>query len=138
MGDIEGETAAVFDAVRDTFAANFTNGAEVGAALGVDLQGEKVVDLWGGVADPEAATPWRFDTLQAVYSTTKGATSACALLLVQRGELDLDAPVAHYWPAFGAKGKRDIPVRWLLTHQAGPPTLDRPLPLADALSPVRR
>jgi CubicO group peptidase (beta-lactamase class C family) len=134
MPDIEGETAPGFDAVRDTFAANFTDGTDLGAAVSVYLKGEKVVDLWGGVADPEENRPWRHDTLQAVYSTTKGATSACALLLAQRGALDLDAPVAEYWPEFAAAGKQDIPVRWLLTHQAGVPTLDEPLPLADALA----
>jgi CubicO group peptidase (beta-lactamase class C family) len=84
----------------------------------------------GGTADPQDARPWQRDTLQAVYSTTKGATAACALLLVQRGELDLDAPVQDYWPEFTAPVK----VRWLLTHQAGLPTLDRPVPLADALA----
>ena len=134
MPQIEGATAPGFDAVREAFATNFTDGAEIGAALSVYLHGEKVVDLWGGVADPQEARPWQRDTLQAVYSTTKGATSACALLLAQRGELDLDAPVAAYWPEFAAEGKRDIPVRWLLTHQAGLPALDRPLALADALA----
>ncbi len=134
MPEIEGETAREFAAVHETFAANFADGAEVGAAVSVYLHGEKVVDLWGGVADPAEARPWRRDTLQAVYSTTKGATAACALLLAQRGELDLDAPVADYWPEFAAAGKQDIPVRWLLSHQAGLPTVDRPVPLADALA----
>ncbi|MEJ3652185.1 serine hydrolase domain-containing protein [Actinomycetes bacterium KLBMP 9759] len=131
---IEGETAPAFAAVRDAFASNFADGAEIGAALSVYLHGEKVVDLWGGSADPERARPWRRDTLQAVFSTTKGATSACALLLVQRGELDLDAPVSDYWPEFAQQGKQNVPVRWLLSHQAGLPALDRPVPLADALA----
>ncbi|WP_433556376.1 serine hydrolase domain-containing protein [Pseudonocardia xinjiangensis] len=130
MAEIEGETAPGFEAVREAFAANFAEGAEVGAAVSVYRHGEKVVDLWGGIADPQQARPWQRDTLQAVYSTTKGATSACALLLVQRGELDLDAPVRDYWPEFTAPVK----VRWLLTHQAGLPALDRPVPLADALT----
>jgi CubicO group peptidase (beta-lactamase class C family) len=128
--EIEGETAPRFEAVRDAFAANFADGAEIGAAVSVYRHGEKVVDLWAGIADPQAARPWQRDTLQAVYSTTKGATAACALLLVQRGELDLDAPVRDYWPEFTAPVK----VRWLLTHQAGLPTLDRPVPLVDALA----
>jgi CubicO group peptidase (beta-lactamase class C family) len=128
--EIEGEIAPGFDAVREAFAANFADGAEIGAAVSVYRHGEKVVDLWGGIADPQEARPWQRDTLQAVYSTTKGATSACALLLVQRGELDLDAPVRDYWPEFTAPVK----VRWLLTHQAGLPALDRPVPLADALA----
>jgi CubicO group peptidase (beta-lactamase class C family) len=134
MHRIEGTTAPGFEAVREAFAANFADGGEVGAAVSVYLHGTEVVDLWAGVADPQQGRPWRHDTLQAVYSTTKGATSACALLLAQRGELDLDAPVAAYWPEFAAAGKADIPVRWLLTHQAGLPALDRPLPLADALA----
>jgi CubicO group peptidase (beta-lactamase class C family) len=129
-GAIEGETAPGFEAVRDAFAANFAEGAEIGAAVSVYRHGENVVDLWGGIADPQETRPWRRDTLQAVFSTTKGATAACALLLVQRGELDLDAPVQDYWPEFTAPVK----VRWLLTHQAGLPTLDRPVPLADALA----
>ncbi|RZS39202.1 CubicO group peptidase (beta-lactamase class C family) [Herbihabitans rhizosphaerae] len=134
MPDIDGVTAPAFDAVRDAFAANFTDGKEIGAALCVYLRGEKVVDLWGGLADPEHDRPWRHDTLQAVYSTTKGATSACALVLAERGDLDLDAPVAEYWPEFAAAGKQDIPVRWLLSHQAGLPVLDQPLSLAGALT----
>ncbi len=125
---IEGSTATGFEGVRDAFAANFADGSEVGAALAVHLHGEQVVDLWGGLADPDEHRPWQRDTLAPVFSTTKGATSACALLLVERGELDLDAPVADYWPEFAAEGKQAIPVRWLLTHQAGLPTLDRPLP----------
>jgi CubicO group peptidase (beta-lactamase class C family) len=132
MPEIEGHTAPGFDAVRDAFAANFTTGTETGAAVSVYRHGEKVVDLWGGTTDDGSA--YRHDTLQAVYSTTKGATSACALLLAQRGELDLDAPVARYWPEFAAEGKHDIPVRWLLTHQAGVPVLDQPIALADALA----
>lgn len=133
MPEIEGETAPEFDAVRETFAAAVA-GAEGGAALSVYLHGKKVVDLWGGVADVAQDLPWQRDTLAAVYSTTKGATSACALLLVARGQLDLDAPVADYWPEFAAAGKRDIPVRWLLSHQAGLPTLDGTHALADALA----
>ncbi|WP_232660863.1 serine hydrolase domain-containing protein [Pseudonocardia sp. TRM90224] len=132
--EVEGSTAPAFAAVREAFESNLAGGAEIGAALSVYLHGEKVVDLWGGVADPEHARPWQRNTLQAVYSTTKGATSACALLLVQRGELDLDAPVSDYWPEFAQQGKGAIPVRWLLSHRAGLPVLDRPVPLADALA----
>jgi CubicO group peptidase (beta-lactamase class C family) len=132
--EIMGETAPGFEAVREAFAANFTDGAEVGAAVCVYLHGRAVADLWGGIADPETARPWEHDALQVVYSTTKAATAACALLLVQRGELDLDAPVAAYWPEFAAEGKQRLLVRWLLTHQAGLPALDRPLARADALA----
>ncbi|WP_084772904.1 serine hydrolase domain-containing protein [Nonomuraea candida] len=131
---VGGETAPGFEGVREAFAANLASGEEIGAAVSVYLRGRKVVDLWGGIADPETGRPWRRDTLQVVYSTTKGVTAACALLLAQRGELDLDAPVARYWPEFAANGKERIPVRWLLTHQAGLPTLDRTVTPAEAIA----
>ncbi|MFI9504018.1 serine hydrolase domain-containing protein [Nocardia sp. NPDC052566] len=131
---IEGSVAAGFEAVRTAFAANFAEQGDVGAAVAVYLNGRPVVDLWGGVADPEAEKPWERDTVQLVYSATKGVTATVAHLLAQRGELDLDAPVARYWPEFAAAGKAEIPVRWLLTHQAGVAALDKPIPLADALA----
>ena len=87
-----------------------------------------------GAASPTAGAnrPWNKDTIVAVASTTKGATAICAHLLVQRGELDLDAPVVEYWPEFGAAGKEQIPVRWLLSHQAGLPVVDGPLTFDEA------
>ncbi|MEV4110599.1 serine hydrolase domain-containing protein [Nonomuraea sp. NPDC049695] len=124
---IGGNTAPGFEAVREAFAANLAGGADIGAAVSVYLHGRKVVDLWGGIADPETGRPWGRDTLQLVYSTTKAVTATCALLLAQRGELDLDAPVAECWPEFAANGKDRLPVRWLLTHQAGLPALDHPV-----------
>ncbi|MFI6458374.1 serine hydrolase domain-containing protein [Streptosporangium amethystogenes] len=134
MPEIGGETAAGFEGVREAFAANLAGGQEVGAAVGVYLHGRKVVDLWGGIADPGTGRRWERDTLQVVYSTTKGVTAACAHLLAQRGELDLDAPVAEYWPEFAANGKDRIPVRWLLTHQAGLPVIDHPITPAEAIA----
>ncbi|QIS13049.1 serine hydrolase domain-containing protein [Nocardia arthritidis] len=131
---IDGEVATGFERVRAVFAANFAETDEVGAAVAVYRDGQPVVDLWGGQADPGAGRAWERDTLQLVYSATKGVTSTVAHLLAQRGEIDLDAPVAKYWPEFAAAGKADIPVRWLLTHQAGLAALDRPVPLADALA----
>ena len=83
------------------------------------VDGREVIDLWGGFADKERTRPWRRDTLANVYSTTKGITAIAAHQLVERGELDLDAPVARYWPEFAQKGKAEIPVRMLLNHQAG-------------------
>ncbi|GGM56004.1 esterase [Dactylosporangium sucinum] len=123
-----------YEPVRDAFLANFATRAEIGAAVSVYRHGREMVRLWGGLADPDAGRPWREDTLQPVYSATKSAPAACAHLLVQRGQLDLAAPVAEYWPEFAAAGKRGVPVRWLLSHQAGLPVLDRPVPLADALA----
>ncbi|MEO7193942.1 MAG: serine hydrolase domain-containing protein [Pseudonocardiaceae bacterium] len=134
MTPIHGTTDPRFQAVRDAFAANFRDHGDVGAALCVYHRGRRVVDLWGGIADPTHGAPWVEDTLQYVFSTTKGFTATCAHLLAQRGELDLDAPVADYWPEFAAAGKHHIPVRWLLSHRAGLPALDTPIPLADALA----
>lgn len=133
MTVIHGEVAVGFEGVREAFAANFEQRGDVGAALCVYRDGRPVVDLWGGIADPDTGRPWERDTLQLVYSATKGATATAAHLLAQRGKLDLDAPVAAYWPEFAANGKSGVPVRWLLSHRAGLVALDRPVPLADAL-----
>ncbi|MEV7324302.1 serine hydrolase domain-containing protein [Streptomyces sp. NPDC093970] len=134
MTTIDGEVAAGFEGVRDAFRAGFERRGDVGAAVCVYRDGRPVVDLWGGIADPETGRAWQRDTLQLVYSATKGATATVAHLLAQRGELDLDAPVADYWPEFGVNGKAGIPVRWLLSHRAGVVTVDPPVPLRDALA----
>lgn len=129
-----GIVAPGYEPVRTAFQANFEARSEIGAALSVYRHGQEVVRLWGGVADPGTDRAWREDTLQLVYSATKSATAACAHLLVQRGQLDLDAPVAAYWPEFAAADKDALPVRWLLSHQAGLPVLDCPIPRAKALT----
>ncbi len=116
-----------FEAVQEAFAYNFEKGRETGAAICVHLDGRPVVDIYGGHFDRKGTKPYDADTLQLVFSTTKGATAMCANLLAQRGELDLAAPVAHYWPEFAQAGKEDIPVLYLLTHQAGLPAVDRTL-----------
>lgn len=134
MTTINGVVAAGFEPVREAFAANFARHGDIGAAVCVYQDGRPVVDLWGGTADADTGRPWTRDTLQLVYSATKGATASAAHLLAQRGALDLDAPVATYWPEFAANGKADIPVRWLLSHQAGVVALDQPVPLAEALA----
>ena len=134
MTEIGGGVEPGFERVAEAFAANFAEHGEVGAAASVYVRGRKVVDLWGGIADQAAGTPYTADTLQLVFSTTKGATAACANLLAQRGDLDIDAPVATYWPEFKAAGKADIPVRWLLCHKAGLPYVDAELTLAEALA----
>ncbi|HEX2851209.1 MAG TPA: serine hydrolase domain-containing protein [Acidimicrobiales bacterium] len=134
MVEISGDVASGFEAVKDAFAANFEQHGEVGAAFSLYVRGEKVVDVWGGTADATTGRPWTEDTLQLVFSTTKGATAICALLLAQRGELDLDAPVVDYWPEFGAEGKEHIPVRWLLCHKSGLPTVDPAPSPEDALA----
>ncbi|MFI2721413.1 serine hydrolase domain-containing protein [Streptomyces collinus] len=134
MTTIDGEVAAGFEPVREAFAANFSQHGDIGAAVCVYQYGRPVVDLWGGIADPETGRPWTQDTLQLVYSATKGATATAAHMLAERGTLDLDAPVAKYWPEFATNGKADIPVRWLLSHQAGLIALDQPVPLNEALA----
>jgi CubicO group peptidase (beta-lactamase class C family) len=126
MAEINGHIEPGYEPVGDAFAANFDTRGDVGAAFALYRHGVAVVDLWGGLADPDAGRPWERDTLEVIFSSTKGATATCALLLVERGELDLDAPVAEYWPEFAANGKDAIPVRWLLSHQSGLPALDVP------------
>jgi CubicO group peptidase (beta-lactamase class C family) len=115
---IGGFCAPRFEAVRTLFRESFSKG-EVGASVAVVLDGDPVVDLWGGHADRERVRPWERDTLANVYSTTKGMTALCAQRLVDEGRLDLDAPVARYWPEFAQAGKERIPVRDLLCHRAG-------------------
>ena len=131
---IDGIVAPGFERVKDAFATNFEKHGEVGAAFSLYHRGEKVVDLWGGVADPKSGRPWAEDSIVMVFSSTKGATAVCAHLLAQRGELDLDAPVASYWPEFAAAGKEDIPVRWLLCHRAGLPIFDDPITVEEFLA----
>jgi CubicO group peptidase (beta-lactamase class C family) len=130
---VHGQVAPGFEEVRDAFAANFVQCGEIGASFAAYLDGVKVVDLWGGVRT-DTGEPYGEDTLQVVFSATKGATAACAHLLAQRGVLDLDLPVVEYWPEFGQAGKERIPVRWLLTHQAALPTIDAKLSRDDALA----
>jgi CubicO group peptidase (beta-lactamase class C family) len=120
--------------VRNAFVANFTERNEVGASVCVYHHGVPVVDLWGGLADPTSGRPWTRDTIVLVYSMTKGITAVCANLLIERGRLDPDAPVASYWPEFAANGKGDIPVRWVLSHQAGLAVIDADVTLGEALS----
>ena len=134
MADVQGWTAPGFEGVRDAFQANLDGGTEVGAAFSAYHRGQKVADLWGGVADQETGRPWEEDTIVLVFSTTKGATAICANRLAQRGELDVDAPVAEYWPEFARNGKADIPVRYLLSHQSGLAWVDGDMTAEEALS----
>ncbi|WP_326559331.1 serine hydrolase domain-containing protein [Micromonospora sp. NBC_01796] len=130
---IRGDADEGFGRVVDIFRDNFSSRDEVGAAVALYVRGRKVVDLYGGLADPRSGRPWEADTPAVVFSCTKGILAICAYLLVQQGRLDLDAPVTRYWPEFGQHGKAAIPVRWLLTHQAGLPALDRPLTREDVV-----
>jgi CubicO group peptidase (beta-lactamase class C family) len=124
---IEGVCDPKFERVKQAFAANFESGAETGAACAITLDGDPVVDLWGGFADRAQTRPWTRDTIVNVYSTTKGLTAICAHRLVDQGKLDVDAPVAKYWPEFAQAGKEKLPVRFLLSHRAGLPAVRKPL-----------
>jgi CubicO group peptidase (beta-lactamase class C family) len=128
QSEIQGTCDNRFAKVRETFQAGFETGAEVGAAVSVVLDGERVVDLWGGWMDADRSRPWRRDSIVNVFSTTKGMTALCAHRLVDEGRLDLEAPVASYWPEFAAEGKGDITVRQLISHQAGLPAIREQLP----------
>ena len=124
---VSGTCRADFVAVRDAFEANLKSGADLGASVCVTVDGEPVVDLWGGHLDEARTTRWASDTLVNVYSTSKTMIGAAALMLADRGELSLDAPVAHYWPEFAAAGKGDVRVRHFLGHTSGLPGWDAPI-----------
>jgi CubicO group peptidase (beta-lactamase class C family) len=126
--EIHGECAPRFAAVREEFAEGFRTRNEVGAAVAVTLDGAPVVDLWAGHADQARTRPWQRETIVNFYSCTKALTALCAHQLVERGQLDLDAPVATYWPEFAQAGKARIPVRWLLSHRAALPAVREVLP----------
>jgi CubicO group peptidase (beta-lactamase class C family) len=127
--EIHGFCDSRLTSVKDMFARNFDDFAEVGASVAVIIDGEPVVDLWAGHADAARTRPWERDTIANVYSSTKGMVATCFTRLIGEGRLDVDAPVASYWPKFAQAGKQEISVRLLLSHQAGLPAL------ADVLSP---
>lgn len=104
---------------------------DVGASAAVFVDGEPVADLWGGYVDAARTVPWQRDTITCVWSVTKTMQALCALILADRGDLDLDAPVARYWPDFAAAGKEDVLVRHVLAHTAGLPDFDGPMSAAD-------
>ncbi len=131
---IDGWVAPGFEVVRERFEQNFADGLEVGASFTAYHHGTQVVDLWGGIADEATGRPWEEDTIAVVFSTTKGATAICANRLAQEGRLDVDAPVAEYWPEFAAAGKADLPVDYLLSHRAGLAWIDTPLSMDEALA----
>ena len=134
MTQIHGFTAPGFEGVRETFEANFEKGLEVGAAFSAYHHGRKVVDVWGGIADSQTGRPWDEQTLALVFSTTKGVTAMCANKLAQEGALDVDAPVAKYWPEFAQGGKDEMPVSYLLSHQAGLAWIDGDMTAEEALA----
>jgi CubicO group peptidase (beta-lactamase class C family) len=129
--DVTGDYDPRFEGVRTALAAQLDSGEELGAAIAVDLDGERVVDLHGGWRDEARTTPWTADTLVNVWSCTKTVTSLAALLCVERGLLDVYAPVAEYWPEFAQNGKAGVEVRHLMSHTSGVSGLDQPAVVAD-------
>lgn len=126
-----GTCSARFDPLRDLFAARLESGEDLGASLAVNIDGARVIDLWGGWADEARTVPWAENTITNVFSTTKTMTALAALVLVDRGELDLDANVAKYWPEFAARGKAEIKIRQLLSHTSGVSGWDQPVTIDD-------
>jgi len=132
VASIDGTCDDQFSAVRSEFEQCIESGDELGASIVVDLDGKIALDLWGGYRDETRTQAWQRDTITNVWSTTKTVTSLAALMLVDRGELDVDAPVARYWPEFAAAGKQDVLVRHLMSHTSGVSGLDQPAVIEDA------
>ena len=137
MKHLHGEVAPGFEPVAQAFEDNFRRRGEIGASCCVYHGGRCVVDLWGGFADRERGLPWERDTVSILFSATKGLAALTALRLVVAGRLDLDAPVAAYWPAFAQRGKEGITVRTLLNHRSGLAAVDQPLAFEDLADPGR-
>ncbi len=131
MAEIHGTCDERFGAVREVLAGALDAGDDLGASVAVTMGAEPVVDLWGGWADEARQTRWQEDTVTNVWSTTKTMTSLAALLLVERGELDVYAPVARYWPEFAANGKEGIEVRHLMSHTSGVSGWAQPVQMED-------
>jgi CubicO group peptidase (beta-lactamase class C family) len=133
---VHGHVDARFAAVRDAFVENFVHHGELGAAVCVACDGRVVVDLWGGHRDLAGTVPWADDTLVDVFSVGKGLLATAVARLVGRGALELDTPVASWWPAFGAAGKEAVTLRHLLSHRAGLPAVRETLPDDAMLRPA--
>jgi CubicO group peptidase (beta-lactamase class C family) len=116
-----------FAAVREAFEQNFEDRGEVGASVCLSVEGQTVVDLWGGTRDVKTGAPWTEDTVSIVFSCTKAATAICAHILIDRGLLDLNAPVTRYWPEFGKHGKDKTTVAMMLNHESAVPALRDPV-----------
>jgi CubicO group peptidase (beta-lactamase class C family) len=125
---VQGHCEPRFEPVRREFERNFAERGEVGASVCVVVDGEPQVDLWGGLSDPKAGRAWEQDTINVVMSCSKGLTAICGHMLIDRGELALDRPIARYWPEFARSGKAEIPVRQAFNHQSGVVHFSDPLP----------
>jgi len=136
MVEIGGHAEPGFEPVVEAFRANFDELGELGAAFAAHVNGRMVVDLWGGVARPSDGSAWTSDTLQLIFSGTKGLAAACMMLLADRGLVDVERPVADYWPEFAANGKEGVTVADVLTHSAGLAAVTTDLRVQDLLDPV--
>jgi CubicO group peptidase (beta-lactamase class C family) len=134
---VHGDVDPGYEAVADTFRKNFERHGELGAAFAAYLGERKVVDLWGGIADSSTGIPWRADTLQTVFSGSKGLTAGCLMWLIDAGMLGVQDRVAEYWPEFGQAGKDEITVGELISHRAGLAAVTSPLTADDVTDPVR-
>jgi CubicO group peptidase (beta-lactamase class C family) len=130
MAEVSGTCDARFEPAREALAEQLER-EELGASIVIDVDGETVVDIWGGWCDSERRRPWERDTITNVWSTTKTVTNLAALILVDRGLLDTHAPVARYWPEFAANGKEEIEVRHILSHTSGVSGWDKPFEVSD-------
>ncbi|MDJ0848829.1 MAG: serine hydrolase domain-containing protein [Myxococcota bacterium] len=135
--EIHGHVAPGFEPVRDVFEANFRERGEIGASFAAERDGETLVDLWAGHRDGEHRAPWERDTLTTVYSTTKGIAALCCAMLVDRGLLDYETPVSHYWPEFVGKRLETVTVGMLLSHQAGLAATRDTVAVSDYYEPSR-
>ncbi|MCD0448509.1 beta-lactamase family protein [Actinocorallia sp. API 0066] len=133
---VQGHCDPAFRGVREVFEAQFAAGKQVGAAVAVRVDGRQVVDLWGGLADARAGRPWEEDTPCVAFSCTKAVTATAALLLAERGLVDLTAPVADWWPEFGGQGKEGVIGEHLLSHQSGLPAFARTVTAEEAADPA--
>jgi len=126
-GTVSGFCDPKFQHVAEEFVKNFEDRGEVGASVSLNVEGETLVDLWGGYIDPATKSPWEKDTLSIVFSCTKAATALCAHQLIDQGKMDLDAKVTQYWPEFGQNGKENVTVRMMLNHSVGLPAFREPI-----------
>lgn len=131
MAEISGTCDARFRPLSELLSASIDAGSDLGASVALTIEGQPLVDIWGGWSDLDKTRPWARDTITNVWSTTKTMTSLAALVLVDRGELDVDAPVAQYWPDFGAHGKAGVLVRHLMSHTSGVSAWAQPVQVED-------
>lgn len=133
IASVTGRCDERFAMVEHAMASNLESGADLGCSVAVVQDGELVVDLWGGHIDEARSMPWSRDTVTCVFSTTKTMTALCVLVLADRGDVDLHAPVARYWPEFAAGGKEHVELRHILSHTAGLPTWSETVTVDDLL-----